>query len=384
MNGYKIVEVTSLYSKYIDYFYKKYPDTKSKVYAEHLKDILYDSNAECDFIHTELHKLGVESSLYFLNLEDLQRSWNQDVAHKTLFEIFCEQLRLEKPDILLISDIGSFTIEQIKALREILPKHAKITGWHFTIVDDYYRGIFKYFDQLYTGSLYFCNLIAPHCKDVRLLRHAFSPLICERIKQGETINSAVFAGSIFLGENIHTNRVDMLYSLLSNDIPIKFYGSIYGSFYASGIKGHIKQFIKNDSILKQRKYAENLIKETAFSDVFGLDYYQVLADHSLCINSQAPIAATGTGNMRMFEATGVGACLVTDYREENALLFDTENEIVVYKNNDELCEKTHWLIERPAEAKKIAVAGQKRTLRDYTYKNKAEILQEYCTQLLKK
>ena len=253
MNGYKIVEVTSLYSKYINYFYKKSPDTKSKVYAEHLKDILYDSNAECDFIHTELHKLGVESSLYFLNLEDLQRSWNPDVAQKTLFEIFCEQLRIEKPDILLISDIGSFTIEQIKALREILPKHAKITGWHFTVVDDYYREIFKYFDQLYTGSIYFCNLIAPHCKDVRLLRHAFSPLICERIKQRETINNAVFAGSIFLGENIHTNRVDMLYSLLSNDIPIKFYGSIYGSFYPDSIKECIKQFIKNDFLLKQRK-----------------------------------------------------------------------------------------------------------------------------------
>lgn len=384
MNGYKIVEVTSLYGKYIDYFYKKSPDTKSKVYAEHLKDILYDSNAECDFIHTELHKLGVESSLYFLNLEDLQRSWNPDVAQKTLFEIFCEQLRIEKPDILLISDIGSFTIEQIKALREILPKHAKITGWHFTVVDDYYREIFKYFDQLYTGSIYFCNLIAPHCKDVRLLRHAFSPVICERIKQRETINNAVFAGSIFLGENIHTNRVDMLYSLLSNDIPIKFYGSIYGSFYPDSIKECIKQFIKNDFLLKQRKCAENLIKKAAFSDVFGLDYYQVLADHSLCINSHAPIAATGTGNMRMFEATGVGACLVTDYREENALLFDIKNEIVVYKDNDELREKTRWLIDHPAEAKRIAIAGQKRTLRDYTYKNKAESLHEYWTELLKK
>ena len=88
--------------------------------------------------------------------------------------------------------------------------------------------------------------------------------------------------------------------------------------------------------------------------------------------------------MRMFEATGVGACLVTDYREENALLFDIKNEIVVYKDNDELREKTRWLIDHPAEAKRIAIAGQKRTLRDYTYKNKAESLHEYWTELLKK
>lgn len=384
MNAYKMVEVTSLYEKYIDYFYKKFPDTKHKTYSEHLKDILYDSNAECDFLHTELHKLGVDSSLYFLNLKDLQRSWSPDFADKTLFEIFCEQLRLEKPDILLISDIGSFTIEQIKVLRNILPKHAKITGWHFTIVDDTYKKMFAYFDQLYTGSIYFCNLIAPHCKDVRLLRHAFSPLISERIRHRKSINSAVFAGSIFLGETIHTNRIDMLYSLLADNIPIEFYGSIYGSFYAESIKGRIKQFIQHDIVLKQRKRAENLIRKTAFSDVFGLDYYQVIADHTLCINSHAPIAASGTGNMRMFEATGVGACLVTDYREENSLLFDTENEIVVYKDNDELCEKTHWLIDHPAEAKRIAAAGQKRTLRDYTYKNKAESLHGYWQNLLSK
>ena len=86
MNGYKVVEVTSLYGKYIDYFYKKNPDTKSKVYAEHLKDILYDSNAECDFIHTELHKLGVESSLYFLNLEYLME-YTQTFVHHNQKEI---------------------------------------------------------------------------------------------------------------------------------------------------------------------------------------------------------------------------------------------------------------------------------------------------------
>ena len=86
--------------------------------------------------------------------------------------------------------------------------------------------------------------------------------------------------------------------------------------------------------------------------------------------------------MRMYEATGIGACLLTDYKDENAELFDVDNEIVVYHSLEDMVEKAKWLIDNPNEARKIAIAGQKRTLNEHNYKNKAEYLNDYIQKLL--
>lgn len=78
----------------------------------------------------------------------------------------------------------------------------------------------------------------------------------------------------------------------------------------------------------------------------------------------------------------MGTCLLTDSRDENAELFDIDKEIVVYESFEDMVEKAGWLIDHPKEGKEIALAGQKRTLKDYTYRNKAECLNEYLQMLL--
>ena len=118
------------------------------------------------------------------------------------------------------------------------------------------------------------------------------------------------------------------------------------------------------------------------SSKFGIDYYQFIADNLVCINKHADIAGTGSGNMRMTEVTGVGSCLLTDHRDENKDLFETDYEIVEYSSRDELIEKAKWLIDNPIKAKEIANAGQQRTLRDYTYKNKAEAFLSYLNEII--
>ena len=104
--------------------------------------------------------------------------------------------------------------------------------------------------------------------------------------------------------------------------------------------------------------------------------------YNICINQHAVIAGTGAGNMRMFEATGMGCCLLTDYRAENSDLFIPDYEIVVYNSYEELVEKAKWLIDNPLETQKIGIAGQKRTLNEHSYKNKAEKMNNYIEELL--
>ena len=75
-------------------------------------------------------------------------------------------------------------------------------------------------------------------------------------------------------------------------------------------------------------------------------------------------------NLRLFEATGAGTCLVTDWKANIREFFEPEREVVTYRSADELCERLQYLLEHDAERKQIAESGQRRTLKDHTYENR--------------
>ncbi len=79
------------------------------------------------------------------------------------------------------------------------------------------------------------------------------------------------------------------------------------------------------------------------------------------------MSVNSASNMRLFEATGVGSCLVTDWKANLNRLFEPDREIVTYESADECAEKVKWLLAHPEERRTIALAGQRRTLKDHSY-----------------
>jgi spore maturation protein CgeB len=75
--------------------------------------------------------------------------------------------------------------------------------------------------------------------------------------------------------------------------------------------------------------------------------------------------------MRLFEATGVGTCLITDWKDNLHDLFEPDREVVTYRSPQECVEKVKWLLEHPQEREAIAQAGQARTLKDHTFDQRA-------------
>lgn len=380
--SYKLFEVTSLYKNYINYFYDKFSEIASLSYSDLYNAIINDCFAECDFLHKELNKLGVETKLVFYNDNHLQlKYFNDEVTD--LFEIFIRQLKEFDPDILYVSDIGTFTKEQYSIIRESLKPNAKMIAWHFTVVECFSK-LLPLFDEVYTGSKYIMNLLIPYCKSVKLLYHAFEPNILNKINYTEKFNKLLFAGSIYLGEDIHNNRIDMFGEFKKKNIDCDFYGNIYGSFLPNGKKDLIKFLFEKNTLRKKRHIIEKEIRTKIKPSAFGLDYYSLLSKYNLCMNQHVKIAGTGAGNMRMFEVTGMGTCLVTDYKDENKDLFVPDEEIVVYKNYDELLEKVNWLLNNPRKANEIALKGQKRTISSHSYKHKAEVFNNYILGILYK
>ncbi len=109
--------------------------------------------------------------------------------------------------------------------------------------------------------------------------------------------------------------------------------------------------------------------------------YKILAQSRITLNRHIGVAENYANNMRLFEATGMGACLVTDWKENLHTLFEPEKEVVTYRSADEFVEKVIYLLDNDKKCQKIASAGQKRTLKEHNYPNRMkellEILDEY-------
>jgi spore maturation protein CgeB len=107
--------------------------------------------------------------------------------------------------------------------------------------------------------------------------------------------------------------------------------------------------------------------------------FKVLKNFKITLNvhsENTPYA----GNMRMFESTGMGTCLLTDYKENVDELFIPDEEIVVYKNAGEAKDKIKFLLKNEDVRKKISAAGKARTLKDHNHSKRVQQMMEIITK----
>ena len=110
--------------------------------------------------------------------------------------------------------------------------------------------------------------------------------------------------------------------------------------------------------------------------------YKALRSGKICINNHGGVAGNYAANMRLFEITGMGSCLLTDDKKNMNELFIPDVECVTYKNNEEAKEKINWLLSHPADLATIANAGQNRCLQYHTYEVRAKQLNEIILNFL--
>ncbi len=79
-------------------------------------------------------------------------------------------------------------------------------------------------------------------------------------------------------------------------------------------------------------------------------------------------------NPRLFEAAGCGAAQAVDWKDELPDLFDYENELLVYKDLDDLTEKLAGLLKNEDHRAMIGKLSQKRAYSEHTYRKRMEVL----------
>jgi spore maturation protein CgeB len=110
-------------------------------------------------------------------------------------------------------------------------------------------------------------------------------------------------------------------------------------------------------------------------EVWGAEMYQVLRRSRITLNSHIDLAGREAGNMRLFEATGAGAFLLTDFKDNLDTLFAPDREVAVWRSTDDCLNAIDRYLGDDRSREEIARAGQARTMVQHTYRHRTtEIL----------
>jgi len=110
-------------------------------------------------------------------------------------------------------------------------------------------------------------------------------------------------------------------------------------------------------------------------EVWGADMYQALRRSKITLNSHIDMAGREAGNMRLFEATGVGTFLLTDFKDNLHTLFAPDREVGVWRTTDDCIKAIDRAVGDGDGRAAIARAGQARTVAQHTYRHRTtEIL----------
>ena len=394
--SYRFVKVSTFYKDYLRDYYKRNPWIIKQNYAEQYAHLMSDMFGWSDYFQRNLEKIGIEAYEIISNAFPLQKAWarsNNIDFNKP--DLILSQLKQINPDIVFIQDINTLNGPWINFIKKEIPSIRKIIGWCCSPFSIEHLELYKDFDFMITCSPKFNSEFLKNGMKSYQINHAFEPIVLERIKENNNypLTDLLFTGSLITGEDFHDERLSIVNELIESGIDISIYANLFQDSFSTLLakrliyllnkminKTRLRKFlIENQTLnkinnLKQfphkPKYSEKLINRNK-NPIYGLEMFKALSKAKIALNIHGGIAGDFAANIRLYEITGIGSCLLTDWKKNLGDIFDIDNEIVTFKNVSECIEKVQWLIDHPRDCEKIARAGQKRTLEEHTYENRS-------------
>jgi hypothetical protein len=174
-----------------------------------------------------------------------------------------------------------------------------------------------------------------------LNRLAFEPNVLSCVGTEQRVFDVTFIGSF---HRMHSRRTALLNDLCARFPSIKVWGH--------GID-HLP--------------SSSPIRKSYMGEAWGRDMYHILAQSKMTLNHHGNVPSYAN-NFRLFESTGMGTLLITDWKENLHEMFEPGKEVVAYHSLDDCAELIDYYLRHDDEREAIARAGQERTLRDHTFR----------------
>lgn len=405
----RLLKLGTYHPAYLRDFYETRTTLAAREFSLQHRELTDDCFGSSDFWTQALNKLDYETAEIIANAEPMQKRWarENDLSfdnENRMFEIAAAQIKNFRPETLLVADYSTFTAAFLRNIKRECPSIRLVLGWCGAPYND--SSVFGEWDVA-------LSCIPELVTDFRNkghrsfhINHAFAPRILDKLDLNSqpTVDFA-FVGSIIKQSRFHIERERILLELVKRtDLQIwselkrashkqkrkafvrRKAGEVAAAVDNSGVPRRLLNALpliekaKNWN-LSSAEYVDERIARRAHSPVFGVKMFQKLRDSRVALNTHIDVSPASASNMRLFEATGVGSCLLTDWKENLADLFEPDREVLTYKTAEECIEKVKYILEHEPERRAIAAAGQKRALREHNFDNRArqidEIIREY-------
>lgn len=353
----KIQILTQYYTPFLNSFYLTHPKCNELSYNQILNLLLNQFFADTGAAHHYFNLNGNESFIIIANCELLQKKWaleNSVIYNDANWEkeIALAQIKNFKPDVFYIESIFSFYGSFIKEAKTYCKKVAAWISTPFTSdlpLND--------IDVIFSSTPDFVSFFNASGISSYYVLPGFDERVLTKINQQES-KSIDFS---FVGgwSDVHVNRKKILKQFVK-ETPLQIWGYGYKKRYSKRTLNFYTNYFfpENKEILKHYN-----------KEVWGLEMYEILQQSLITLNVHEALLNGNVGNMRMFEATGVGTMILNDYGNNLSQIFEIDKEIIAFKNFPEAIEKYTYFINHPQEAIQIGLNAQKRTLKDYTFNN---------------
>ncbi|MDR4508963.1 MAG: glycosyltransferase [Candidatus Brocadiaceae bacterium] len=390
----KFLKITHLDPFYINKFYHERPGLFRKTYDEQKAAFEYDGFGSADFWTYALKAIGYEAEEVYYNVKPIQRAWALEngfskVVCKDSEKIALEQIKKFKPDVIWFWDCHENLLKCICSQKLSIKLSMCDVGSAIPNTNAW-----QYFDLVLScaqESVEQLKRLGVHAKQIH---HGFDPRINERLQSRNTSVDVTFIGRFIRETQFHLER-EKLFEDLCEKINVQIYSPNFDGALIDDVKNVLRTGVSRGlrvlrktgfpiqvfsripgidvaALLKEKpgSRVSMTLKSSMRSGVFGLQKFQVLQSSKVTLNMHADSSPVYASNMRLFESTGVGACLVTDWKKNINELFEPDKEIITYKSTEECVEKVKWLMNNPKAREEIACAGQRKTLKNHTYQQR--------------
>lgn len=347
----KILMIDAPYDEFLRNIYRTNCKLQDTRYEVQLCTIMKYCFGAADFYTHALRELGHEATDVLWNGIQMQKRWARDQApslHDTfpqnapwpelrtwLWQVLEARVEAEKPDVLYLQTIYDLPADLLHRMK----RHARLlvgqraapipTDYDHSALDLVISSLPNMVAQFKTMGL-----------DAEFQPLGFDARVLECLPPQKKLWDVVFVGGL---GSTHAKRTEFL-EAIAQRTPIHIWG--YGV-----------DSIRDDSPLLHNYHGQ----------AWGEDLYRHFNAARIVLNVHSSWAEGYANNLRMFEATGVGTCLLTDHMTNINDYFQPGKEVFTYADEKECIRMIHHILKHETEREAVAHAGQKQTLSTYTY-----------------
>lgn len=348
--------VNTDYPAFLASLYSQHEGLAERPYAEQLRTRNQTLFGVSDSYPRNLNALGHEAHEVHINNLYLQRAWAREQGLRVwtrwpwpfrprlrswtppapwFYRILAAQIEHYRPDVVLsyaIGEISSAFWKRMKRQYGLLV--AQIAAPIAPTAD------LSPFGLMLSSLPNFVEDFRQQGLRAELFRLGFDPMVLDRVPEVLRDTDVSFVGNLTAD---HGGRVQWL-EHLCRQFEVKVWGLI-----ATDLP------------------ADSAIRRAHQGEAWGADMYRVLRRSRITLNYHIGISANYANNMRLYEATGMGAMLVTDWKQNLPDLFEPGRDIIAYRSVEDCARQVRHYLDHDDQRQNVAQAGQARTLRDHNY-----------------